>query len=380
MSKILFTSAQIKKLSKNVWIKNITEKAITYTDEFKIKLVKETKDSKKIAREIFEECDIEPDIIGMSRIYNSLKRWKNQYQKTAELRDTRKGASGRPRIIELSESEKLKRAEAKIKLLEAENELLKKNEMIELGLLKDIKSISNLKWLKENNIPIMDCEIFSLYDKSMLKPENSLKDTIKKYFPNDFQNKLFIIKPTISARSNNTFLINPFNIRHQDLMNLKITENCEEVFQKLLKKFRDRGLIIQIYCEDVKNGEQSLVFLNGICVQGILEVSSLLYNQEKRTEIMVPSRKLMEFANKIIKKVSVEKAPIIRIDTVLDGDSYKVLELEMAEPNIYIRATDKVGLKVYGPPEKYISEIIKLGCKNKKLIKFAKNIVERING
>jgi transposase-like protein len=144
MSKILFTSAQIKKLSKNVWIKNITEKAITYTDEFKIKLVKETKDSKKIAREIFEECDIEPDIIGMSRIYNSLKRWKNQYQKTAELRDTRKGASGRPRIIELSESEKLKRAEAKIKLLEAENELLKKNEMIELGLLKDIKSISNL--------------------------------------------------------------------------------------------------------------------------------------------------------------------------------------------------------------------------------------------
>ena len=40
MSKILFTDAQVKKLSKNKWIKNITNKGITYTDEFKYKLVK----------------------------------------------------------------------------------------------------------------------------------------------------------------------------------------------------------------------------------------------------------------------------------------------------------------------------------------------------
>ena len=41
--------------------------------------------------------------------------------------------------------ETLERAEAKIKLLEAENELLKKNELIETGILPDIKSILNLK-------------------------------------------------------------------------------------------------------------------------------------------------------------------------------------------------------------------------------------------
>lgn len=43
MSKILFTNAQVKKLSKNKWIKNITNKGITYTDKFKYKLVKECK-------------------------------------------------------------------------------------------------------------------------------------------------------------------------------------------------------------------------------------------------------------------------------------------------------------------------------------------------
>ena len=62
-----------------------------------------------------------------------------------EIKDTRKGASGRPLKHELTDKEKLERAEAEIKLLEAENELLKKNELIEIGILTDIKSISNLK-------------------------------------------------------------------------------------------------------------------------------------------------------------------------------------------------------------------------------------------
>lgn len=44
MSKIFFTNIQIQKLSKNKWIKNITSKGITYTDDFKIKLVKEYED------------------------------------------------------------------------------------------------------------------------------------------------------------------------------------------------------------------------------------------------------------------------------------------------------------------------------------------------
>ena len=145
MSKITFTDNQVKKLSKNKWIKNITNKAITYTDGFKIKLVLESKDYKNFPQNIFSECGIDPEIIGMSRIHNSAYRWKKQYEKTGELKDNRKDISGRPRIHELSDTEKLKRAEAKIKLLEAENELLKKNELIEMGILKDIKSISNLK-------------------------------------------------------------------------------------------------------------------------------------------------------------------------------------------------------------------------------------------
>ena len=62
-----------------------------------------------------------------------------------EITDTRTTKSGNTIKRELSDKEKLARAETKIKLLEAENELLKKNELIEMGILTDIKSISNLK-------------------------------------------------------------------------------------------------------------------------------------------------------------------------------------------------------------------------------------------
>lgn len=145
MSKLLFTDAQVKKLSKNKWIKNITNKGITYTDEFKYKLVKECENYKKFPQDIFKECNIDPKIVGESRIRNCAHRWRIQFSKTGELKDTRIYNDGRPLERELSDKEKLERAEAKIKLLEAENELLKKNELIEIGILTDIKSISNSK-------------------------------------------------------------------------------------------------------------------------------------------------------------------------------------------------------------------------------------------
>lgn len=72
MSKILFTDKQAEKLNKNKWIKNISNKGITYTDEFKIKLVKETEGYKKFPQDVFRECGIDPNIIGKKNRKRSL--------------------------------------------------------------------------------------------------------------------------------------------------------------------------------------------------------------------------------------------------------------------------------------------------------------------
>ncbi len=135
MSKIIFSDNEVKNLIKNKYVKNVTNKAITYTDEFKEKLVFETENYKKFPRQVFEECGFNIEIIGKARIEKAAYRWRKQFKELGQLKDTRKGKSGRPLERELSDAEKLKPAEAKIHLLEAENELLKKNDMIQRGIL-----------------------------------------------------------------------------------------------------------------------------------------------------------------------------------------------------------------------------------------------------
>lgn len=134
MSNILFTDKDMKKLSKNKYVKKVSNKAITYTNEFKEKVVFETADYQKLPRQVFEECGFDIDVIGLKRIQDAAYKWRKQYKQFGELKDDR-GKMGRPLKRELSDAEKLKRAEAKIHLLEAENELLKKNDMIQRGIL-----------------------------------------------------------------------------------------------------------------------------------------------------------------------------------------------------------------------------------------------------
>jgi transposase len=137
MSKKLFTEKDIVTLSKNRYVKKVSSKGITYSDEFKQHFITEYSKG-KLPREIFEEAGFNVDIIGMKRIKSASDRWKAAYKTEGVLglKDTRKNSSGRPRLKELTLEEKYARMEAKMKLLEAENELLKKIRMLERGLGK----------------------------------------------------------------------------------------------------------------------------------------------------------------------------------------------------------------------------------------------------
>lgn len=134
MSKKLFSDTEVTKLSKNKNISNISNKAITYTFEFKKKVIDEYKTG-KLPRIIFEEADFDVDILGMKRIETASKRWRGNFKDNGQLGliDTRKTSSGRPLQRELTESEKIKRLEAQIKYLKIENEFLKKLDKIERG-------------------------------------------------------------------------------------------------------------------------------------------------------------------------------------------------------------------------------------------------------
>jgi putative transposase len=128
LSKILLSDDAIKKLSKNKWIQSVSEKSITYTDDFKIHFIEEYNNGKS-AIEIFEEAGLEVELLGgIKRIENASYKWRTAYKKDGitGLIDSRKQYSGRPLERTLTQAELLQRKEAEIQYLKAEIELLKK--------------------------------------------------------------------------------------------------------------------------------------------------------------------------------------------------------------------------------------------------------------
>ena len=137
MSNKHFTEKEISLLSKNQYIKNLSKKAITYTDEFKRIFIAEY-DKGKVPRVIFEESGLSAELVGLYRIKAASKRWRAAYKNGGALglSDTRKGNSGRPSVKELSIEEKYERLKLQNNYLKAENKLLKKIELAERRLNK----------------------------------------------------------------------------------------------------------------------------------------------------------------------------------------------------------------------------------------------------
>lgn len=136
MSKKLFSGADQILLLRNNYVSKISEKSITFTDEFKRLFIEEHM-AGKLPREIFESHGLPVHTIGMTRVEQSADRWKKAYNRDGiiGLLDNRKGASGRPLQRELSSEEVIAKQEARINLLESQIELLKKLDKNERRLL-----------------------------------------------------------------------------------------------------------------------------------------------------------------------------------------------------------------------------------------------------
>lgn len=137
MSIKLFTEKEIASLSNNPYIKTISDKAITYTDEFKRIFIAESEKDKP-ARVIFEEHGFDVAILGMTRVRQARNRWKSSYKSKGilGLDDARKGHSGRSSDKELSLEEKYEKLKLQNNYLKAENELLKKIDLAERRMRK----------------------------------------------------------------------------------------------------------------------------------------------------------------------------------------------------------------------------------------------------
>lgn len=132
-----FTEKEVEVLSKNKYVTKVSVKGITYTDEYKRIFIAEDEKGKS-KKEIFEEHGFDIDVLGTVRIRSAASRWRSAFRKKGVigLNDTRKLMCGRSSGKDLPIEEKYKRLKVQVNLLKAENELLKKIDILERRLIK----------------------------------------------------------------------------------------------------------------------------------------------------------------------------------------------------------------------------------------------------
>ncbi|GKU80001.1 HTH domain-containing protein [Paenibacillus sp. L3-i20] len=134
LNRKLFTEENRRRLEANPNVQHVSETNIAYTPEFKLSALRAYQEGETPV-EIFLKAGFDLSLIGHKKPKNSLKRWRDIYAKFGELgiqEDRRGKGSGGPRpTTDLSAEEELHRARAKIKLLEAEVDFLKKLEALE---------------------------------------------------------------------------------------------------------------------------------------------------------------------------------------------------------------------------------------------------------
>lgn len=80
MSKKIFTSKEIDALAANPYVKSVSPKGITYTDEFKELFIAQTLEG-KFPVEIFRGCGFDVEVLGERRMNSCKNRWTRAYRK-----------------------------------------------------------------------------------------------------------------------------------------------------------------------------------------------------------------------------------------------------------------------------------------------------------
>ena len=124
-----FTKEQMNKLSENPYVLKVSEKAITYTEEFREQFyIKYT--GGMTPTNIMREMGFDVIALGERRISGITQRIKKMSEKGC-FKDTRADSSGRPRTKEMTPEEEIAYLKHKIEYQNQQIEALKKISFVE---------------------------------------------------------------------------------------------------------------------------------------------------------------------------------------------------------------------------------------------------------
>jgi transposase len=128
MSKRIYNLEQIGLLVSNKNVSKCSDKSISFNKEFKLRAVKQYEEG-MTSREIFRQANFDLNVIGKNTPKYCLRRWNKTYKVKGLVgleSEARGRGGGRPKTKGLAEKDKIKRLEAEVAYLKAENDFLAK--------------------------------------------------------------------------------------------------------------------------------------------------------------------------------------------------------------------------------------------------------------
>lgn len=129
MSNKIFTLEEQKELTNNKWVKSVSDKSITYTDEFREYFINQYHLGVS-PKQIFTDAGFNVKVLGGQRIHSATERFKKMNNRIDGFKDTRQLNSGRPIGGKLSDEEKIKKLKDENLRLKQQLQFLKKMEFL----------------------------------------------------------------------------------------------------------------------------------------------------------------------------------------------------------------------------------------------------------
>lgn len=226
------------------------------------------------------------------------------------------------------------------------------------GYQDDYKKFKEwLLYLKNNNIPLLnDPDIILsniLKDKQFEILSKNNIEYIKTYFlkQTDFNSKNIliilnellnhqaaVIKPTISGSGENTYLT---NYQTDDNIPNKISLlDIQRKFEPILEKDLDYGVMFQPFIPEINKGEYSCIFIDGELTHTMLRFPAVFHEKRRPYLITDIPKEILTLAQRVQNISEFSNYLYMRVDMVLINNEAKIMEVELAEPDLLTKYID----------------------------------------
>ncbi len=131
----LFTEEERSSLLNNPYVSSVTNDSVQFTEEFKELAYREFLQGGKTMRKIFQEHDIDPEILGSKRIWNFTSKLQEKAKKSQGFGDARQHNKRRPAVTPTEEkalTARVRDLEHELAYTRQEIEFLKKTQMADM--------------------------------------------------------------------------------------------------------------------------------------------------------------------------------------------------------------------------------------------------------